>query len=81
MEEYKPKYSGPNKSGICKCEHSWDAHHLGLVAKTEYINQTNEYYIPGECLHYGNNEAGGLMLDDKGDWVEHCFGYKDKLDE
>ena len=44
--------------------------------RREYVEQTNESYIPQECEFYGFNEVGGLMLE-KGEWVEHCSGYKD----
>lgn len=72
---YKPKYSGPTKSGICKCGHSWTDHHLSMVANEEYIHQTNEYYLPSECLFYGCNETGGLDKDGN----DHCFRYDDLL--
>ena len=69
----KPRYSGPNRSGMCKCGHHWQDHHLGMVVKQEYIDATNEYYIPQECGVFGFNEMGGL--DENGD--PHCYGYVD----
>jgi hypothetical protein len=76
----EPIYSGPNRSGICICGHSWENHHLSLVMRIEYIEETKEGYKPGECCFYGHNETGGLMLDKNDEWVPHCFGYRDKLD-
>ena len=68
-----PRYSGPNRSGICVCGHSWKEHHLGLVMKPEYVKETGEIYIPQECEHYGFNEDGGK---DAGGNL-HCNGYRD----
>jgi len=72
----QPRYSGPTRSGICICGHSWKEHHLSCVMRQEYIDDTEEGYIPEECCHYGFNESGGQQLVD-GEWVEHCFGYVD----
>jgi hypothetical protein len=72
----KPRYSGPNRSGICKCGHSWDDHHLCCVMNEDYSDQTREAYIPQECEFYGFNETGGL--DDDGN--SHCFGYVDSME-
>jgi len=77
---YTPRYSGPNRSGICVCGHSWKRHHLGMVMRQEYANETNEAYIPQECEAFGFNEAGGMKLVD-GEWVDHCQGYLDTLDK
>lgn len=74
---YKPRYSGSNRSGICVCGHKWDRHHLGIVMKIEYIEETGEGYIPQECEAFGCNEMGGLDKDGN----VHCFGYKDTLDD
>jgi hypothetical protein len=83
-QKHKPKYSGPNRSGICKCGHTWDAHHLGIVANTEYYEETGEPYFPQECEYFGFNELGGLQpskdKDGQEQWVDHCFSYIDKLD-
>ena len=76
--QYKAKYSGPGKIGICICGCSWENHHLMLVAQDLYIQETNEYYIPGECVAYGSNESGGMKLNENGEWEDHCFGYRDK---
>ena len=76
---YAPRYSGPNRSGTCICGHSWEDHHLGMVMRKEYVDQTHEGYIPQECEAYGFNEAGGMQRID-GEWVDHCQGYRDSLD-
>jgi hypothetical protein len=76
IDEFKQRYSGPNRSGICVCGHSWEKHHLGVVTNPEYTKQTGESYVPGECNAFAFNEAGGLMLV-KGKWVDHCHTYRD----
>ena len=79
MTTYKPKYSGPGNSGICKCGHSWEDHHLSIVMNEQYYKETNEVYVPEECEFYGCNEQGGKMPDeDTGMWVEHCRRYIDR---
>lgn len=75
---YAPLYSGPGKSGICICGHSWEDHHLMLVARQAYVDATHEGYIPGECEAYGSNECGGLMPGLDGEWIDHCRGYRDQ---
>ena len=71
--KYQPRYSGPKRSGICECGHPWDRHHLSIVMRQEYVDDTGEYYIPQEYEAFGFNETGGLDKDGK----EHCFGYVD----
>lgn len=78
--EYKPRYSGPNRSGICFCGCSWERHHLCMVMNREYIKQTNEAYIPQECEAFGFNETGGYKFVN-GEWVDHCWVYRDNLEE
>jgi hypothetical protein len=79
MSELKPQYSGPNKTGICKCDCSWEDHHLGMVMNEEYVNATGEAYIAQECTKYGFNEVGGMKYNKKTkEWEDHCYGYKDK---
>lgn len=75
---YVAKYSGLGRSGICKCGHKWNEHHLCVVARQEYIDATGEYYLPCECEHYGFNEKGGMMPGEDGFWVQHCSHYEDK---
>jgi hypothetical protein len=73
---FEPRYSGPNRSGICVCGHSWEDHHLGIVMNEEYRNDTHEAYLPQECEHFGFNETSGLEFVD-GKWVNHCQNYRD----
>lgn len=70
----EPRYSGPNRSGICKCGHSWEDHHLGIVMNEDFYNQTHEGYVPQECEFFGFNEMGGLDIEGN----EHCSRYEDK---
>lgn len=77
---WQPRYSGPNRSGICICGCSWEDHHLGMVMNKDYFNQTGESYIPQECDKYGFNEVGGMKMDENGEWQEHCHSYKDSLE-
>jgi hypothetical protein len=44
-----PQYSGPNRSGMCKCGHKWKSHHLGIVMNQDYFAETSEEYLPEEC--------------------------------
>ena len=71
----QPRYSGPKCSGICVCGHSWEEHHLGIVLRQEYVDETGEGYIPQECEYFGFNEMGGL--DAEGN--DHCSHYQDSL--
>lgn len=83
-KKYKPRYSGPGKSGVCKCGHPWHEHHLSAVLNEEYFAATGEYYVPEECEYYGCNEYGGMMPnpeDPDGDWVYHCERYEDRGEE
>ena len=81
LAEPRPSYySGPSRSGICVCGHSWEEHHLGMVVRPGATKvkdgdwEGREGYIPQECEYYGNNEMGGL--DESGEG--HCFGYVDR---
>lgn len=81
-EKIEPRYSGPNRTGICKCGHSWEDHHLGVVMNEEYRKATNEACVPEECEHFGFNETGGLMFDSSTrKWLDHCHRYKDQGEE
>ena len=64
--KYTSRYSGPNRSGICKCGYFWEDHHLGVVMNQQYYDETGERYVPQECDY---------CLEDK------CDSYKDKLDD
>ena len=76
MAGQEPRYSGPNRSGMCVCGHPWDEHHLGVVMNREYAEATGEAYVPQECEHFGFNERGGLGFVN-GKWVDHCHNYRD----
>ena len=75
LMKHLPRYSGPNRSGICVCGHKWDDHHLGIVMRQEYVDETGEGYICGECEFYGFNEMGGKDAEGK----EHCWSYRDEM--
>ncbi len=88
----EPRYSGPNRSGVCKCGHSWRTHHLGVIVREDYWAgltleelKIAEAYIPQECEFYGFNETGGLKPDITftGDrrWIDHCHSYVDAMEE
>ena len=62
---------------MCRCGCSWERHHLCCVVNQEYIDATKEAYIPYECETYGNNEVGGMMRGEDGEWVVHCWRYVD----
>ena len=70
-----PRYSGPNRSGICVCGHSWDDHHLCCVMNQAYLDATGEFAIPCECEFYGCNEMGGLDAEGR----PHCSRYLDSM--
>ena len=72
----KAIYSGPGRSGVCVCGHSWKDHHLGMVMRADAVETDGgpEYYVPQECEHYGSNEDGGKDADGN----PHCDGYRDK---
>jgi len=74
---HKPRYSGPNRSGMCVCGHSWEDHHLGMVMNQDYWLATDESYVPQECEYYGFNEMGGCGPDGK----MHCQNYRDTMEE
>lgn len=80
----------PNKikpviiSGMCRCGHSWERHHLSLIVKKTYMDKLLEVapnhpgYIPDECCFYGNNEVGGMKYNEETEeWEVHCYGYVD----
>lgn len=79
MSEYKPRYTGPGKVGICICGCAWDEHHLNVVMNVEYHMATGEAYAPGECEHYGFNEVGGMKFNkETKTWEDHCQRYIDQ---
>ena len=71
--KYEPRYSGPNRSGICVCGHKWEDHHLGVVMNSEFREATGESYVPQECEFYGFNEMGGRGPHGE----QHCEHYRD----
>ena len=71
------RYSGPGRSGICVCGHTWEEHHLGVVLNEEYYKVTLEAYVPQECEFFGSNERGSL--DAEGN--PHCHSYRDRGEE
>lgn len=76
----QPRYSGPNRSGVCVCGCPWHEHHLGMVMNKAYLEATQEAYIPQECDAYGSNEVGGKKYNEEtGEWEDHCHQYKDTL--
>lgn len=75
--KYEPRYSGPNRTGICVCGCRWDDHHLGIVMNQAYYEATKESYVPQECEAFGFHEASG-MKHESGEWVDHCQGYRDQ---
>src|ERR1700678_2368681 len=75
-EVSKPRYSGPNRSGICICGCGWELHHLHSVMNTDYATETGETYFPDECNAFGSNQFGGMKLVGS-EWVDHCHQYKD----
>lgn len=78
MSEWLPKYSGPDRSGVCVCGCSWQDHHLCMVMRQAYMDATQEAYIPDECCRYGSNEVGGMKYNkETGEWEDHCYGYQD----
>ncbi len=74
LQEYYPRYSGPGKSGICVCGHTWEQHHLGVVLNEPFRLATGEAYVPQECEAFGFNETGGYGPDGE---PHHCDGYRD----
>ena len=73
---WRPRYSGPGQTGICRCGHSADDHHGSIVMNAEYFRQTGESRVPGGCEFYGCNEGEGLDADGK----FHCLNYVDAGD-
>jgi len=74
----EPRYSGPNRSGMCVCGCRWSEHHLGIVMNEEYRKQTGESYIPQECETFRFNEVGGRKWDGTS-WQDHCQQYRDTM--
>ena len=78
----KARYSGPGKTGVCRCGCRWDQHHLSIVMNRAYVEATGEGYIPDECCAFGFNEVGGLKYNAaSGEWEDHCHGYVDSSED
>lgn len=74
----EPRYSGPGKTGICKCGCSWEDHHLGVVLNQDYRAATGEAYLPDECEAFGFNEVSGMKYNETTkQWENHCQRYED----
>jgi hypothetical protein len=74
----EPRYSGPNRSGICVCGCRWYHHHLSCVLNEDYRNETQEVNVPEECVAYGFNEVGGMKFNQETKrWEDHCHSYRD----
>ena len=70
------KYRWQIITGVCKCGHSWEDHHLGWILNEDTIKELppdHPPYVPQECEYYGCNETGGL--DDEGN--DHCHNYEE----
>jgi len=75
---WEPRYSGPNRSGICVCGCRWNDHHLGCVMNSDYFDATGESYVPDECCAFGSNEVGGKKYNEETKkWEDHCHAYRD----
>ena len=59
-------------SGTCLCGHTYDHHHLGIIASQEAADIMGPY-LPLECVFFGSNEDGGLDENGNG----HCGHYID----
>ena len=57
------------------CGHSYEDHHLGLVADPRLVEVIGPY-VPDQCDYFGFNEHAGL--DEDGN--NHCHNYVDKED-
>ena len=64
-------------SGVCKCGHSYEDHHLGVIMNEDTLDKLpkdHPPYLPQECEHFGSNEMGGRDLE--GNY--HCDQYEEK---
>ena len=70
---YKPQFI----SGMCRCGHPFDDHHLGMILNEDIFKQLpagHPPYYAQECEAYGCNETGGLGPDGE----PHCGHYIDR---
>ena len=83
------KYSGPDRSGICKCGCPWSKHHLGVITSEEYWagisleeREDMEKFTPQECESFGFADHSGMRYDEESrQWITHCNGYIDSMEE
>lgn len=54
-------YSGESKSGVCRCSHSWDRHHLQRRLEQDREEGQDELFVPAECT-----ECGCAEYEDRG---------------
>lgn len=71
-------------SGVCKCGHSWEKHHLSFIMNAEYweklkaVAPNHPPYVAEECLFHGCNETGGMKYNkETGEWEDHCHRYEE----
>jgi hypothetical protein len=68
------------RTGVCKCGHSWEDHHLGMLLNKAIFDEVwavvpdHPPYVPQECEFYGCNEYGGLDEDGHA----HCGQYEEE---
>jgi hypothetical protein len=66
-------------SGVCRCGHAFDEHHLGAIANEASLAQLptgHPPYVAQECEYYDCNEGGGMGPDGR----DHCHHYVDRED-
>jgi hypothetical protein len=72
---YPPQYF----SGICRCGHAFEDHHLGLILNEDVLRDlptAHPRYRAQECEYYDCNEGGGMGPDGH----DHCHHYVDRDD-
>jgi hypothetical protein len=61
-------------SGVCRCGHAFDEHHLGAIVNEDCLAQLPHGHPPyraQECEYYDCNEGGGMGPDG----CDHCHSY------
>jgi hypothetical protein len=72
---YPPQYF----SGICRCAHAFEDHHLGFILNEDVLRDLPAGHPPyraQECEYYDCNEGGGMGPDG----YDHCHRYVDRDD-
>ena len=54
---------------LCTCGHMLEEHHLS------YFMDGSSRVLGEECEFYGFNESGGMMYNEEGQWVDHCYRF------